>query len=1635
MKTFLRYFSTFSVTLFISVNCFADGNGGLGVIYDLIKCGLNYKASSQRLGQRFSPAGVPQPASFVISGIPACASIERAYLWSEGSGNGAAETATIAGPSGTQNYPMSIVGQGPDKCWSYSGSYTYRADVTSIVTGNGTYNISGILTNPPNTSNDMDGATLVVIYSDPTASYQGRMVIADGAAVVAGGTFNYNLPFSAVCGTTQNASAFAGIGDLQMSPTSCTLNGTSVGVTWNWWNYIQTNTTVAAAQTSANFNFVSSGDCYNYTFAGLYYQTTSCAVCSPPALTLTTGSTPATCAACNGTASVTATTAFGPNTFTYSWAPSGGTNATASGLCSGTYTVTVSNGCLTNTATVVVGSTGGLTLSGSQTNASCNGQCDGSATVTVTSGTGPFTYSWAPSGGSNPTATGLCAGNYTCTVTDANNCSSTINFNITQPAPLTASMSAVSSSVCYGQGTTINFTGTPNATVTYNSGGPNQTITLNGSGNASINTGALFGNVTYTLVSIQLGPCTAPGNIGITITVNPLPVFNAGMPSNSSPICAGSPLSFSVSTTPPGTSYIWTGPAFVTPNLTQNPSFASAPLAAAGVYTVTATTAGGCSVTGTTTVVIYPIPSINIAAFSNPTSCGGNQGAIIIGGLTPNSNYTLYYSTPTALSLPILSNGGGQYILTGLTAGTYTNIYVSQNGCSSNIVGPVTLTDPAPPFISGTSSTSPASCGGNQGSVSLTGLLPNTTYIVNYFDGITTHTVSILSGGSGVITISNLSAGTYSNINVVLNNCTSNTVGPVTVTDPPPPVIAGSSASMPTACGGAQGSISLTGLLPNTTYTVNYFDGVTTHTLNNVSDAAGVVIITGLTAGVYSNVTVTLNSCTSAIAGPFTLTDPSAPVVTAASNTPVCEGQAINFTATVMVNGNPTAPNSISWTGPAFITPNLSQNPVVNNAVPSYSGVYTVVATVAGCNSIPVTTNVNVYPAPAVPVTSTNSPVCSGNDILLNVDPIAGAADYHWTGPNGLDVHQQNVVINNAQSGNAGTYDLAVTTVNNCTLLSPANISVVVNPTPGTPAVTDMVYCQQDAALALTATPSGNPNDTLKWYTQATGGTGTTAPTPSTTTAGTFVWYVSQVTAANCEGARVPQTVYVKSKPAVPFAISNLHYCQGDTALSPLTATGDSLKWYTIPVGGTPSFTAPVPSADTPGVYTWYVSQTKNGCESDRLPIIVTVNTKPAPPVTTTVTYCRGDVSLPLTAIGQNLLWYTSPLGGTPLSMAPVPLTDTPGTTTWYVSQSILGCESNLAAIDVHVLFRPTADIISSRDEVCQNDTLVFNYVGNSLPSTTYNWTWPIGSNVISGNGQGPYVVHFNNIGTFDVTLVATDSTCASPIAHDTITVKQTPVVSIDLRNSLVCTGDPQYIEITGLDMEIHNYLWDFGVAHSSSGASLEYGPGPYYLSWDNPGHYTVSLEVTAKNQCWSKATDTVMVHEHPEAKINASSTGELCNGEDVILAASINNPKYTYSWKPQQFFDFDYNSPVVTVHADRSQYVTLKVTNEYGCESMDSVMLNTKPCCELYLPSAFSPNGDGKNDLFRILNPGRHKLETLKVFNRFGEEVFETSNELNGWDGSHNGVAQEMGVYFYILKYDCDGKNTLLKGEVTLVR
>ncbi len=226
------------------------------------------------------------------------------------------------------------------------------------------------------------------------------------------------------------------------------------------------------------------------------------------ALSATSSKTDVSCnGGSNGTASVVAS--GGTPSYTYSWAPSGGTSASATGLSVGSYTCTITdaNSC-TTTKNITITQPTAITASTSQTNLACNGGSNGSASVKAAGGTPAYTYSWAPSGGTAASATGLAAGSYTCTITDANSCTLTKTFTLTQPASALSATSSKTDVSCNG-----GSNGT--ASVVASGGTPSYTYSWAPSGGtASTATGLMAG--TYTVTITDANSCTTTKTVSIS---------------------------------------------------------------------------------------------------------------------------------------------------------------------------------------------------------------------------------------------------------------------------------------------------------------------------------------------------------------------------------------------------------------------------------------------------------------------------------------------------------------------------------------------------------------------------------------------------------------------------------------------------------------------------------------------------------------------------------------------------------------------------------------------------------------------------------------------------------------------------------------------------------------------------------------------------------------------------------------------------------------------------------------------------------------------------------------------------------------------------------------------------------------
>ena len=288
--------------------------------------------------------------------------------------------------------------------------------------------------------------------------------------------------------------------------------------------------------------------------------------------------------------------------------------------------------------------------------------------------------------------------------------------------------------------------------------------------------------------------------------------------------------------------------------------------------------------------------------------------------------------------------------------------------------------------------------------------------------------------------------------------------------------------------------------------------------------------------------------------------------------------------------------NSTSSTsGATAITGAISASYSPVNSIASSLYYYCVVTGTCGTVTSNISGLITVSPTSVAGTATGTATICSGTTTTVSLTGNTGSIQWQSSPNNSTWTPITGAIAANFTSPalNATTYFRAVVTSGVCTAVNSSAVTVTVTSVALPTTTTSISLCQGNTSNALTATAASG--HTLQWYTLASGGTAsTTAPTPSTSSAGTTIYYVSQLNnTSNCESARVAITVIVYALPAAPTATTTINYCQGATAtaLAATATSGYSLQWYTGSTGGTASTTAPTPNTATVGSTTYYVSQ------------------------------------------------------------------------------------------------------------------------------------------------------------------------------------------------------------------------------------------------------------------------------------------------------------------------------------------------------------------------------------------------------------------------------------------------------------
>ncbi|MBC8510857.1 MAG: PKD domain-containing protein [Cryomorphaceae bacterium] len=353
------------------------------------------------------------------------------------------------------------------------------------------------------------------------------------------------------------------------------------------------------------------------------------------------------------------------------------------------------------------------------------------------------------------------------------------------------------------------------------------------------------------------------------------------------------------------------------------------------------------------------------------------------------------------------------------------------------------------------------------------------------------------------------------------------------------------------------------------------------------------------------------------------------------------------------------------------------------------------------------------------------------------------------------------------------------------------------------------------------------------------------------------------------------------------------------------------------------------------------------------------------------------------------------------------------------------GCESSVVK-ETKVFDNPIIDFIS--DQFCLGTPTSFTDFSTLNNGNIVQWEWAFGDGVGVANFEHP-TYRFTSPGNYSVNLIATtDFGCTSSMAK-IITIFALPTANFT-NDATACLGDD--IHFTDLSMNNNIASWEWNL-----------GDGTIF-NIQNPAHtynyvssFDISLEVISLEGCKHDTTiiNAVEVFNNPIADFNASAftTTELFS---EIEFYNNSTGAILYEW------DFDNGSisternPIVDFQNIKNHEVVLHVVSAEGCESEIMKNINISPEFTLYAPNAFTPNGDGNNDVFLAKGNGVTSFE-MQVFDRWGGIVFESSDIEYGWDGLDVSANKAgIGTYMYhISLYDYNGKLWVYNGELNLMR
>ena len=592
-------------------------------------------------------------------------------------------------------------------------------------------------------------------------------------------------------------------------------------------------------------------------------------------------------------------------------------------------------------------------------------------------------------------------------------------------------------------------------------------------------------------------------------------------------------------------------------------------------------------------------------------------------------------------------------------------------------------------------------------------------------------------------------------------------------------------------------------------------------------------------------------------------------------------------------------------------------------------------------------------------------------------------------------------------------------------------------PVPDTPSGPDVFnFCRFQVATQLFATAS--PGNALMWYTTEFGSVGTlNAPIPPTHAVDTLTYYVAQKVLFGCESKRKKITVYILPTPVVGFTINDDRQCLiGNQFVFTSTTTDLNNPIYYWDFGDTKFKDSATPSITHTydRAINFYVrlKVTNTGsCSAERI-MNVSLIPKPTANFSYPPIICEKqtqltlqDLSYPVDGSSTLINWWWNIGGVINAQQNPspfIPNTAGPLNVKLVVTTSE-GCRSDTTQATLNIHYRPDAAFTYS-NPLCDNEITHFTdrskIAAGATGESIVRWNWEF-ANGITYAFPSPSL---NLVAATQHVKLTTESNfgCKSLVADSLITINAKPQIKLEISDS--CVYRTIRYNASDLNNTTGNWYWDFGNGLYKDASTIS-------KSYPTKGPRPLKLIAESIKGCRDTLIRPFAIYDN---KANAGRDTIVAKGEPVQLYANGDDDA-TYIWRPSTGLNnASIENPIATL--DHDQLYQLDVYTKEGCDSHSQIFIKRYKGPELYIPNAFSPNGDGKNDVLKVFPVGIKSFTFFAIYNRYGEMVFKTNDYTHGWDGTFRGIRQDAGTFVVVAQAtDYKGNTISTKGTVILLR